>query len=46
MEYQEISNPTKTRTPSRPSTPVTRDNKKKSQLSSKKTLSRLGNTRK
>ena len=46
MEDQENSNPTKTRTSLRPSTPTTRDNKKKSQLSSMKTLSRLGKTRK
>ena len=45
-EDQEISNLNQTRTSTRPSTPATRDNKKKSQLSSKKTLSRLGKTRK
>ena len=41
MEDQELSNPTQTRTSIRPSTPATKDNKKKSQLSSKKTLSGL-----
>ena len=45
MEDQEISNSTQTRTSARPSTPATRDNKKKNQLSSKKTRSRLGKTR-
>ena len=46
MKDQELSNPTQTRLSARPSTPATRDSKKKSQLSSKKTLSRLGKTRK
>ena len=46
MEDQELSNPTQTRLSARPSTPATRDSKKKSQLSSKKTLSSLGKTRK
>ena len=46
MKDQELSNSTQTRTSARPSTPATRDSKKKSQLSSKKTLSRLGKTRK
>ena len=46
MKDQEISNSTQTRTSARPSTPATRDNKKKNQLSSKKTRSRLGKTRK
>ena len=46
MEDQELSNPTQTRTPTRPSTAAIRDNKKKSQLSSKKTLSRLEKTQK
>ena len=46
MENQEIPNSTQTRTSARSSTPATRDNKKKSQLSSKKILSRLGKTRK
>ena len=46
MEDQETSNPTQTRTSARPSTPATKDTKKKNQLSSKKTLSRLGKTRK
>ena len=45
-EGQEISNPTQIKTSARPSTPATRDNKKKNQLSSKKTRSRLGKTRK
>ena len=44
MEDQELSNPIQTRTSVRPLTPTTRDNKKKSQLSSKQTLSRLGKT--
>ena len=46
MEDQELSNPIQTRTSVRPLTPTTRDNKKKSQLSSKQTLSRLGKTQK
>ena len=46
MEDKGISNLTQTRTSARSSTPATRDNKKKSQLSSKMTLSRLGKTRK
>ena len=36
MEDQEIFNSTQTRTSTRTSTPATRDNKKKNQLSSKR----------
>ena len=47
MEDQTISIPNQTRTATRLSAPVIRDNKKKSQLfASKKTLFRLGKTRK
>ena len=46
MEDQTISIPNQTRTVTRISAPVIRDNKKKSQLAAKKTLSRLGKTRK
>ena len=46
MEEQDILNPPDTRTSTRPSIPSTRDNKKKSQLSSKTSLSRLSKTRK
>ena len=46
MEEQTTPIPNQTRTTTRLSAPVIRDNKKKSQLASKKTLSRLGKTRK
>ena len=46
IEDQELSNPIQTRTSVRPLTTGTRDITRKSQLSSKKTLSRLGKTRK
>ena len=46
MEDQTISTPNQTRTVTRLSTPTIRENKKKSQLAAKKTLSRLDKTRK
>ena len=46
MKDRDIPNQPKTRTSARLSKPSTRDNNKKSQLSSKQTLSRLGKTRK
>ena len=46
MEDRKLPNPTQTRAPAKPSTPAIRDNKNKSQLSSKKTLSRRVKTRK
>ena len=46
MEDQNISTPNQTRNATRLLAPAIRDNKKKSQLTSKKSLSRLGKARK